>query len=215
MHHLPHLDPVGKPHPRLSHRPLHHGRHPHQSLRPGGGAGRRGPRSRYRALRGRGGACVSVHGANRLGGNSLLDILVFGRAAANHIIEFLRRQPLSPPAAGQPAVDRRWRAGTAGTERGRASRWTSCARSCAGDGGSLRRVPHRGGDGRGVEKVGPSQERCQQDAVLRDHSKVFNTARVEAMELENLGYRPGHGAFGAGAPGKPRRPFAYRLPGTR
>ena len=35
-------------------------------------------------------ACVSVHGANRLGGNSLLDIVVFGRAAGNHIIEYLR-----------------------------------------------------------------------------------------------------------------------------
>jgi len=35
-------------------------------------------------------ACVSVHGGNRLGGNSLLDILVFGRSAANHIIEYLK-----------------------------------------------------------------------------------------------------------------------------
>ena len=34
-------------------------------------------------------ACISVHGANRLGGNSLLDILVFGRAAAGHIIDYL------------------------------------------------------------------------------------------------------------------------------
>jgi len=34
-------------------------------------------------------ACVSVHGANRLGGNSLLDILVFGRSAANQIVEYL------------------------------------------------------------------------------------------------------------------------------
>jgi succinate dehydrogenase / fumarate reductase, flavoprotein subunit len=43
-------------------------------------------------------ACVSVHGANRLGGNSLLDILVFGRAAGNDIIEFLRRTPTSAAA---------------------------------------------------------------------------------------------------------------------
>src|SRR4030065_518953 len=35
-------------------------------------------------------ACVSIHGANRLGGNSLLDIVVFGRAAGNHILEFLK-----------------------------------------------------------------------------------------------------------------------------
>ena len=38
-------------------------------------------------------ACVSVHGANRLGGNSLLDLVVFGRAAGNHIIETLRDHP--------------------------------------------------------------------------------------------------------------------------
>ncbi|HSJ48257.1 MAG TPA: succinate dehydrogenase flavoprotein subunit, partial [Gammaproteobacteria bacterium] len=58
-------------------------------------------------------ACVSVHGANRLGGNSLLDILVFGRAAANHIIEHLREtryhRPL-PDSATDMAMARlaRW-----------------------------------------------------------------------------------------------------------
>ena len=49
-------------------------------------------------------ACASVHGANRLGANSLLDIVVFGRACANHIAETAKpadaRRPL-PPAAGE------------------------------------------------------------------------------------------------------------------
>ncbi|HSP01035.1 MAG TPA: succinate dehydrogenase flavoprotein subunit, partial [Thioalkalivibrio sp.] len=49
-------------------------------------------------------ACVSVHGANRLGGNSLLDILVFGRAAANHIIDYLKDNRYHRPLY-QPAVD--------------------------------------------------------------------------------------------------------------
>ena len=42
-------------------------------------------------------ACVSVHGANRLGGNSLLDIVVFGRAAGNHIIEYLKENRYHKP----------------------------------------------------------------------------------------------------------------------
>ncbi|MBS3799613.1 MAG: succinate dehydrogenase flavoprotein subunit, partial [Thioalkalivibrio sp.] len=58
-------------------------------------------------------ACVSVHGANRLGGNSLLDILVFGRAAANHILDYLREnryhRPLDTAAVEQAMTRlRRW-----------------------------------------------------------------------------------------------------------
>jgi succinate dehydrogenase / fumarate reductase, flavoprotein subunit len=130
-------------------------------------------------------ACVSVHGANRLGGNSLLDILVFGRAAANHIIDFLRDNRYHRPLH-QPAVD-------AALER--YHRWDR-----EGDGEhvdtlrqELRKVmeDHCGVFrteevmAEGVEKVKAIAERLK-DAVLRDHSKVFNTARVEAMELENL-----------------------------
>jgi succinate dehydrogenase / fumarate reductase, flavoprotein subunit len=130
-------------------------------------------------------ACVSVHGANRLGGNSLLDILVFGRAAANHIIDFLRDNRYHRPLH-QPAVD-------AALER--YHRWDR-----EGDGEhvdtlrqELRKVmeDHCGVFrteevmAEGVEKVKAIAERVK-DAVLRDHSKVFNTARVEAMELENL-----------------------------
>lgn len=50
-------------------------------------------------------ACVSVHGANRLGGNSLLDIVVFGRAAGNHIIEYLKENRYHRPIA-QESVDK-------------------------------------------------------------------------------------------------------------
>jgi len=58
-------------------------------------------------------ACVSVHGGNRLGGNSLLDIIVFGRAAANQIIEFLGENRYHRPlddASLEPALQRlaRW-----------------------------------------------------------------------------------------------------------
>jgi succinate dehydrogenase / fumarate reductase flavoprotein subunit len=50
-------------------------------------------------------ACVSVHGANRLGGNSLLDIVVFGKAAGEHIIEFLQENPLHTPL-NQHSIDK-------------------------------------------------------------------------------------------------------------
>ncbi|WP_442975498.1 FAD-binding protein, partial [Salmonella enterica] len=50
-------------------------------------------------------SCVSVHGANRLGTNSLLDLLVFGRAAGNHIVEFNQKNK-SHKALPKDAADR-------------------------------------------------------------------------------------------------------------
>jgi len=130
-------------------------------------------------------ACVSVHGANRLGGNSLLDIVVFGRAAGNRIIECLKDQ-------------RYHRAmGDAGIERAlaRLARWER-----PGEGESVaalreelqRAMEHYCGVFRtedvlreGVAKVLALEARLS-DARLKDHSRVFNTARIEALELENL-----------------------------
>ena len=93
-------------------------------------------------------ACVSVHGANRLGGNSLLDIMVFGRAAGNHIIEYLARTPSSPAGAGQTAADRALaRLDALGPEGRRRIGGRVARRAAARDGGALRRVPHPGGAG--------------------------------------------------------------------
>nr|WP_296748736.1 succinate dehydrogenase flavoprotein subunit [Thioalkalivibrio sp.] len=130
-------------------------------------------------------ACVSVHGANRLGGNSLLDILVFGRAAANHILEFLKDNRYHRPLP-QGSVDQALE---------RLSRWER-----KGDGEAveplrqeLRKVmeDHCGVFRtaevmqEGVDKLRVLRERIA-NAVIRDHSQTFNTARIEAMELENL-----------------------------
>jgi succinate dehydrogenase / fumarate reductase flavoprotein subunit len=130
-------------------------------------------------------ACVSIHGANRLGGNSLLDIVVFGRAAGNHILEYLKenryRRSL-PEAAIEPALRN-------------LTRW-----DLPGDGESVdvlgeelrRTMEQHCGVFRtqevldqGIAKVLKLRERLQH-ARLKDHSKVFNTARIEALELENL-----------------------------
>ena len=130
-------------------------------------------------------ACVSVHGANRLGGNSLLDIIVFGRAAGNHILEYLTENRYHRPAP-QAAVD---------PIRARLARWDR-----QGDGESvdalreelrLAMEKHCGVFrtqailDEGIEKVAELEQRLQR-AALRDHSRVFNTARIEALELENL-----------------------------
>jgi succinate dehydrogenase / fumarate reductase flavoprotein subunit len=130
-------------------------------------------------------ACVSVHGANRLGGNSLLDIVVFGRAAGNRIIAGLRGQRYH-----RPMFDR-------GIDYAleRLARWER-----RGEGESVaelrdglqRAMEHYCGVFRkedvlreGLAKVKELEHRLQQ-ARLKDHSKIFNTARIEALELENL-----------------------------
>lgn len=130
-------------------------------------------------------ACVSVHGANRLGGNSLLDIVVFGRAAGNDISEFLRENRFHRPpnpASVEQALERlmRWERRSAGE-------------SVDGLRRELQQVmeDHCGVFrteevlSQGLDKVLALQQRLQH-AVLRDHSRVFNTARIEALELENL-----------------------------
>lgn len=134
-------------------------------------------------------ACVSVHGANRLGGNSLLDILVFGRAAANHILGYLEENRYHRPL-DEAAVER---------AMARLTRWdrrdsgTGTVESVDGLKRELRKVMEdhcsvfRTDEvmREGVDKVQALRERLDH-AVIHDHTPTFNTARVEAMELENL-----------------------------
>jgi succinate dehydrogenase / fumarate reductase flavoprotein subunit len=130
-------------------------------------------------------ACVSVHGANRLGGNSLLDILVFGRAAANHIVDFLREnryhRPLPDDAIEQGLARlARWEQKGEGesVDRLRNELALVMEENCG-----VFRTEEVLSDGH--EKVSALAERMA-DVRLRDHSAVFNTARIEALELENL-----------------------------
>ncbi len=130
-------------------------------------------------------ACVSVHGGNRLGGNSLLDIIVFGRAAGNRIIEYLEEnryhRPM-PDTALEPALQRlaRWeRQGEGESVDDLRKQLTRVMEDHCG----VFRTEEVLSEG--VNKVLALQERLQ-DARLRDHSQIFNTARIEALELENL-----------------------------
>ena len=130
-------------------------------------------------------ACVSVHGANRLGCNSLLDLLVFGREAARQIIEDLQSHPRS----------KRLPAGSAEHSLARLARLESQTKgeSVAEVGDAMRKAMQKhcgvfrfpGLLAEGVEQIGQIAERAAHTEI-RDKSRVFNTARIEALELDNL-----------------------------
>ncbi|MCC6069278.1 succinate dehydrogenase flavoprotein subunit [Ferrovum sp. PN-J185] len=130
-------------------------------------------------------ACVSVHGANRLGTNSLLDLLVFGKSAGDHLVEWLKTNPQHrdlPKDAGDYSLSRLARIDS-----------SSSGESVHEVGQELRRtVQNHAGVFRteqllseGVDKIKEVAERVKHTHV-KDKSKVFNTARIEALELENL-----------------------------
>lgn len=130
-------------------------------------------------------ACVSVHGANRLGGNSLLDLVVFGRAAGLHVEELLKNG-VELPNANEDDVR------AAGQ---RLDRWnnTQKGESMASIREEMRKVMQQDFSvfrtedimQAGLKKLDNLRERAQY-AALSDTSKVFNTARIECLEFENL-----------------------------
>jgi succinate dehydrogenase / fumarate reductase flavoprotein subunit len=130
-------------------------------------------------------SCVSVHGANRLGCNSLLDLVVFGRAAGNHIVESQRagkaHKPL-PADAADRSLERLARLDDA----------TSGEYAQAVGDDIRRTMQHHAAVFRtqalmdaGVKEIARVAERAKAIG-LKDKSKVFNTARIEALEVENL-----------------------------
>ncbi len=130
-------------------------------------------------------SCVSVHGANRLGTNSLLDLLVFGRAAGNHIVEFNNKNQ-THKALPANAAD----ATLARLERLDNATGGEYAQDVADD--IRAAMQHHAGVFRtqstmdeGVVKIAALRERVK-NIGLKDKSKVFNTARIEALEVENL-----------------------------
>ncbi len=130
-------------------------------------------------------ACVSVHGANRLGTNSLLDLLVFGRAAGNHIVDnndkTVEHKPLPKDAADKTL---------ARLARLDNSAEGEYAQDVANDMRAI--MQQHAGVFRtqaildeGVTKINALRERVA-NITLKDKSKVFNTARIEALEVDNL-----------------------------
>lgn len=131
-------------------------------------------------------ACVSVHGANRLGGNSLLDLVVFGRSAGMHLDESLKKGELEHAPVYDADLEKSFE---------RLNRWNhsrngesvSKLRSelqlvMQSDFGVFRTEKTMQ---EGLLKLKQIQKRLE-TAELTDKSQIFNTARVEALELDNL-----------------------------
>ncbi|UYG06490.1 succinate dehydrogenase flavoprotein subunit [Halomonas sp. M4R1S46] len=130
-------------------------------------------------------ACVSVHGANRLGGNSLLDLVVFGRAAGmfiesalNEGIEYLDASESDVESAMQRM--NRWNASESGETVPELKRELQDIMQNAF--GVFRQEDNMQ---KGVKQLAELRERID-NAYLPDKSNTFNTARVEALELDNL-----------------------------
>ncbi|HCX82508.1 MAG: succinate dehydrogenase flavoprotein subunit [Curvibacter sp. RIFCSPHIGHO2_12_FULL_63_18] len=130
-------------------------------------------------------SCVSVHGANRLGTNSLLDLLVFGRAAGNHIVNYIKTSKAHkelPKDAADRTLARVSRLDNA-TNGEYAQDVANDMRASMQQHAGVFRTQKSMDEG--VVKIAALRERV--NAInLKDKSKVFNTARIEALEVENL-----------------------------
>jgi succinate dehydrogenase / fumarate reductase flavoprotein subunit len=130
-------------------------------------------------------ACVSVHGSNRLGTNSLLDLVVFGRAAANQIIEDLKNnlhhKPL-PADAAEKSLSRLARLENQTDGENVAQVTDVLCKTMQTYCGVFRFEDTLL---QGVEKIKTVAERVGRTEI-KDKSRVFNTARIEALELDNM-----------------------------
>jgi len=130
-------------------------------------------------------ACVSVHGANRLGGNSLLDLVVFGRASGIYIEKMLSggvEQQEASESDIQAAMARLQRLNDSKGGEKTADLRKELQNIMQNHFGVFRR-----GDfmQEGIKKLEALRERIE-NQHLEDKSDIFNTARIEALELENL-----------------------------
>ena len=130
-------------------------------------------------------ACVSVHGANRLGGNSLLDLVVFGRAAGIHIQEALNSGGGVADANGDDinqALDglNKINSSSKGFEVAEVKRELQSVMQNYF--GVFRRGDYME---KGVAALSDIREKVS-NLHLKDKSMAFNTSRVEALELQNL-----------------------------
>ncbi|QEY12913.1 MULTISPECIES: succinate dehydrogenase flavoprotein subunit [unclassified Cellvibrio] len=130
-------------------------------------------------------ACVSVHGANRLGGNSLLDLVVFGRAAGLYIEKALR-EGIEHRDASEADIEKAM------------ARLNKINTSTSGESASVLRKElqtimqnyfgvFRKGEfmQKGIQQLAELRKRIE-NVSITDKSNAFNTARIEALELQNL-----------------------------
>jgi succinate dehydrogenase / fumarate reductase flavoprotein subunit len=130
-------------------------------------------------------ACVSVHGANRLGSNSLIDLVVFGRAAAHRCAELIQKDgaiPDLPKGAGDQAIERldrfRYAAGGTPTAELRLRMQKTMQRDCAVF--RTKQVLEEGV--KAIKKVWDDAA----DIKVTDRSLIWNTDLIETLEFDNL-----------------------------
>ncbi|RDH85352.1 MAG: succinate dehydrogenase flavoprotein subunit [endosymbiont of Escarpia spicata] len=128
--------------------------------------------------------CVSVHGANRLGGNSLLDILIFGRRAGKHALEYARNNSFTPVDTGQEEADTQMIASMMEGESGAS---IADIRRAMGNLMAEKVGVYRNGKDleSAVSELADLQEQFK-TVRIQDKTKAFNTELVSALELKNM-----------------------------
>lgn len=131
-------------------------------------------------------ACVSVHGSNRLGANSLLDIVVFGRSVGLHLSDALEKGDLAidnfDPDAVDEAQKRLLHLDSADNGENVAALRTEMQEAMSDDFGVFREEESMVN---GLKKIKALDERVK-NIHIKDKTKPFNTERIEALELQNL-----------------------------
>jgi len=131
-------------------------------------------------------SCASVHGANRLGANSLLDLVVFGRACANRVEQLLKpgtpHRPL-PPKSGEESIANlnrvRYSKGNSSTSKIRDNMQRIMQNHAA-----VFRTQELLEEGK--RKIDDCYQLMQRDMKLTDRSLIWNTDLIESLELQNL-----------------------------
>lgn len=134
------------------------------------------------------GACASVHGANRLGGNSLLEIVVFGRACGNRVLKRLRSHRYHPaisPDCWQPGVQRveRWLDSAKAGGGRRIAELRNAMQTVMQDHFSVYRTEEVMREGIALLELLAAE---LQSARIDDANRIFNTELIDALELEHL-----------------------------
>lgn len=134
-------------------------------------------------------ACVSVHGANRLGSNSLLDLVVFGKAAGDKMVQEIAQNKAHKPLPANVAdatlarIARLENTQGENTQGENVSEVGAAMRKTMQTHCGVFRFPELLSEGVGA--IDAVAKRAQH-ITIKDKSQVFNTARIEALELDNL-----------------------------
>ena len=129
-------------------------------------------------------ACVSVHGANRLGSNSLLDLVVFGKAAGDKMVQEIAQNKAHKPLPANLADATLARiARLENTQGENVSEVGAAMRKTMQTHCGVFRFPELLSEGVGAMDAVAKRA---QHITIKDKSQVFNTARIEALELDNL-----------------------------